>query len=52
MDWKIKFLCNAFQTERIYKLTDPDTLELIFNMETTTTSHQKHLHITYKKTKD
>ena len=38
-----------FQVERIFRLKDPDTLEMECFMETSNTKHQKHLHITYKK---
>lgn len=37
------------KVERIFRLKDPDTLEMECFMETTNTEHQKHLHITYKK---
>ncbi|KAK3744751.1 hypothetical protein QZH41_013297, partial [Actinostola sp. cb2023] len=39
------------KAERIYKLTDQDTMEYVMNMETDTSPLQKHLHITYKRVK-
>lgn len=43
---------KVIKIERFYTLKDPDTLELECFMETSDTDHQKHLHITYKKTKE
>ncbi|XP_015748957.1 PREDICTED: THAP domain-containing protein 4-like [Acropora digitifera] len=43
---------KVLKIERFYTLKDPDTLEMECFMETSNTDHQKHLHITYKKTKE
>ncbi|KAL9964552.1 hypothetical protein ACROYT_G028207 [Oculina patagonica] len=40
---------QVLKVERIFRLKDPNTLEMECLMETANTEHQKHLHVTYKK---